>query len=83
MVLLLKFTLSKSFLVEVYTTCNFTPYFTKNKSVTKKMDNILYRSQKRLIHKTKQHLRLQVRDMAEKHFPLVLSASPFLFLLKY
>lgn len=35
------------------------------------------------MHKTKQHLRLQVRDMAEKHFPLALPASPFPFLLKY
>lgn len=50
MILLLKFTLSKSFLMEPYTTCSFTPYFTENENITEKIDNILYRSQKKLIN---------------------------------
>lgn len=45
--LLLKFTLSRSFLVEVYTTCSLTPCFTQNENVMKKIDIILYRSQKK------------------------------------
>lgn len=48
MALLLKFTQSKSFLVEVYTTCSFSPHSTENRNVMKKKtDNILYRSQKK------------------------------------